>query len=223
MIGLAYSSENPILDSTLHPGRGVVTKAVIDDPVYGVVTDLLFRKRVVQDDVDVDKLAAKFSMSVAEAAAELGIHESAVRQAIAAKRLPSWLKEGRHYVDPRALKTLEVGTRRPTKKDATAGAPLEVRMGSKAGASFSVRAKGVIAIDEQTGHVNHGAISRWHQVVVRSTGKGGSKRAWVIVTRTRSRSASSSSAGGSPSPRSRTTRRRPRSCGSRQSRREEDP
>jgi excisionase family DNA binding protein len=114
LIGVAYSPENPILDATFHPGRGMVTRAVLDDPAYEVMVDLLFRKRMAEDGISAEKLASRYSMTVAEAAANLGIHESAVRQAISAKRLASWIKEGgRHYVDPRALKALEVGTRGP--------------------------------------------------------------------------------------------------------------
>jgi excisionase family DNA binding protein len=172
MIGVAYSAENPILDHTLFPGRGAVTRAVLDDPAYGVVTDLLFRKQLAQDGTDVERIAARFSMTVGEAAAELGIHESAVRQAIAAKRLASWMKEGRHYVEPRALKTLEVGTRAPVgPRKPAAGGALAVKMGSCPGASFSVRTP--IAIVD-------GQISTWKRVVVRSTGARGSKRAWVL-------------------------------------------
>ena len=197
MTGLAYSSENPILDHALFPGRGAVTRAVLDDPAYGVVTDLLFRKQLAEDGTDVERVAAKYSMTVGEAAVERGVTEGAIRQAIAAKRLASWVKEGgRHYVDPRAVKTLEVGTRAPVGPrkgtfsdapevmakhrrvaDAVAAAPpLEVRMGS-----LSVKAKHPIKVDEQIGNVNHGQISPWKRVVVRTTGEGGKKRAWVLV------------------------------------------
>lgn len=174
LIGLAYSHENPMLDSTLHPSRGIVTKAVLDDPAYGVLTDLLFRKRVAQEGLSVEKIAERYSMTVGEAAAQLEVTEGAIRQAIAAKRLASWIKEGgRHYVDPRSLKTLEVGTRRPTGPRAVAvGGPLEVKTGNRTGASFSVRAP----VD-----VKEGTIPTWKRVVVRSTGVRGSKRAWVLV------------------------------------------
>lgn len=203
MTGLAYSTENPILDHAMFPGRGAVTRAVLDDPAYGVVTDLLFRKQLAEDGTDIERVAAKYSMTVGEAAAELGVTEGAIRQAIAAKRLASWVKEGgRHYVDPRAAKTLEVGTRAPVGPrkgsfgdapevmakhrrvaDAIApsGAPLEVRMGSAAGASLSVRAKHPIKVDEQIGNVNHGHVSPWRRVVVKTTGEGGKTRAWVLV------------------------------------------
>ncbi len=187
MIGLAYSHENPLLDCSIHPTRGMVTKAVLDDPAYAVMSDLLFRKRIAQDNVSIEKVAARFSMTIPEAAAELGIHESAVRQAIAAKRLASWIKESRHYVDPRSLKTLEVGTRGPTKKaraaseEAAPESPLEICMGSETGASLNVKAPNPIEIVSQSGRTHQGSVSRWRRVVVRTTEAGGSKRAFVIV------------------------------------------
>ena len=44
VIGLAYSRENPILDQTIFPERGAVTKEVLASPAYTVVADLVFRK-----------------------------------------------------------------------------------------------------------------------------------------------------------------------------------
>jgi hypothetical protein len=105
LIGLAYSTDNPFLDHTLFPGRGAVTKEVLVDPAYHVLTDLLFRKRVVEQKIDVSKIEARYTMTPAEAAAELGVTESSIA---------SWLRDGRHYLDPRAVRSLEVGTRAPT-------------------------------------------------------------------------------------------------------------
>jgi hypothetical protein len=187
MTGLAYSSENPILDHGIFPGRGSVTRQVLDDPAYSVVTDLLFRKQLAEDGTSLEKIAVKYSMTVTEAAAELGMSAGAVRQAIAAKRIGSWLKGGQHYLNPKALTSLEIGTRNPVGPRpkpvaaAAAGGPLEVLMGSKEGATFNVRAKDRIDVDRQSGHTNHGLIARWERVVVRSVGETGSKRAWVIV------------------------------------------
>lgn len=45
MIEIVYGPENPILDKTLIPGRGAVTKATIGSPIYRMFTDLLERKR----------------------------------------------------------------------------------------------------------------------------------------------------------------------------------
>lgn len=121
MTGLAYSLENPILDHTMFPGRGAVTPAVLEDPAYHVMTDLLFRKHVVENDVDVAKIAAKYTMSPTAAAAELGITDSAVRQMIAARRIPAWRKDGKYFIDPRTLKTLDLRPRGPKAGSGTAG------------------------------------------------------------------------------------------------------
>jgi hypothetical protein len=182
MIGLAYSQENPILDHTLHPTRGMVTAEVLKNPVRKVVQDMLFRKDIVFNNLDVEKIAARFSMTVGEAAASIGVTEGAIRQAIGAERLAAWNKQGRHYVDPRFVKALEIGTRAPVgAKKPTAVVPLEVRMGSASGASLSVKSKHPILIDEQIGKASHGQITSWTRVLVRTTGEGGSKRAWVLV------------------------------------------
>lgn len=108
LTGLAYSNENPFLDHTMFPGRGAVTKEVLADPAYRVMTDLLFRKRIVELKIDVSKIEARYSMTPGEAAAELGVTEGAIRQAIAARRIASWYRDGRHYLDPRSLSSLEL-------------------------------------------------------------------------------------------------------------------
>lgn len=107
-IALAYSTENPILDHSMFPGRGAVTRDVLADPAYRVMTDLLFRKRIAERQIDVATTEARYTMTVAEAAEELGVHVSAIRQAIASQRLASWHREGRHYLDPRAVRAMRL-------------------------------------------------------------------------------------------------------------------
>lgn len=113
LTALAFSSYNPILNYDVLPGMGVVTRSVVESPSFHVMTDLLYRKRLAESGVSPERLAKRYTMTVTAAAAELGIHESAVRQAIAARRLVSWLRDGRHYLDPAAVRGLEVGTRGP--------------------------------------------------------------------------------------------------------------
>lgn len=180
MIGLAYSTENPFLDHAMFPGRGAVTKDVLANPAYAVMTDLLFRKHVAIEGIDVEKLAKRYSMSIAEAAAELGIHVSAVRQAIAAKRLASWMKDGRHYLDPRDVKAFQVGTRGPEARVSIHG-PLEVCVGHKKGVSFSLKApKPIVGVRRVEGNVMTGVVREWHRVVVRTTSETGSVRSFVL-------------------------------------------
>jgi len=181
MIGLVYSQENPILDHTIFPERGGVTRDVLADPVYAVMTDLIFRKHIAEDRIDVAKLAAKYSMTVAEAAEHLGINESAVRQGIASKRIPSFVKDGRHFIDPRSLTTLEVGTRGPRGRARELGGPLEIVMGHTKGASLKVKCNEPIEpMGRLDGNVLRGRLRRWKRVVVMTTGEGGTKRAFVL-------------------------------------------
>ena len=94
-----------------------------------------------------------------------------------------WLKDGQHYLDPRAVKTLETGTRAPTKKTtmASGGAALKVCVGNKAGESFSVRAPKPLANVEKVGaNAKVGVLEPgWRRLVVRST-SGENHRTWVL-------------------------------------------
>jgi hypothetical protein len=206
LVGVAYSSENPFLDHKMFPGRGGVTREILDSPVYAVMTDIIFRKRIAQDGVDVEKLLARYSMSVGEAAAELGIHESAVRQAIGAKRLASVLRDGKHYLDPRALTSFEVSNRGPRKRTAPAepvpeiehpdppidreavlgerpeseGAELDVVLGHEKGLGLKIRPS-LPKVERLAGNRMHGRLERgWKRAVVMTTGQGGTRRAFVL-------------------------------------------
>src|SRR3712207_1215967 len=66
MVLAVYSPANPIMDKTVMPGRGAVTAAVLANPVYEVMTDLLFRKGL--EPGDVEDLAARRTLTLAEAA-----------------------------------------------------------------------------------------------------------------------------------------------------------
>ena len=44
MVDLVYGADNPILDKTMFPGRGAVTKPIHGSPIYRVFTDLVERK-----------------------------------------------------------------------------------------------------------------------------------------------------------------------------------
>jgi hypothetical protein len=46
MVTVGYSKENPFLDRTIFATRGAVTKQVLEDPAYAVMTDLIFRKEL---------------------------------------------------------------------------------------------------------------------------------------------------------------------------------
>jgi hypothetical protein len=113
LIVWVYGPENPILDRTIFPERGAVTRAVLDDPVYAVLQDLLFRKSAAQRGQSLERIAAKYTLTVNEAAERKGVSPQAIRNAIATKRLPAWVRDGEYHLDPRTLDIVEFGSRLP--------------------------------------------------------------------------------------------------------------
>lgn len=125
MIGLAYSRANPILapmPGDLAGDRGLVTREVLADPRYQVVQDLLARKRFAVQGTDPARVAAEYTVSLADAAKALGLSKSAAQQAFAAGRLPSWVKDGRPFTTQRALDAFAI-TQRASAKDRPGPAP----------------------------------------------------------------------------------------------------
>jgi excisionase family DNA binding protein len=182
MIALAYGRENPILDHTIFPERGAVTREILADHAYQVVADLVARKRLAQDGVDPEQLAAEYTITVPEAAERLGVHENAVRQAIAARRLASWVKAGRHYMHPRSLASFELAARgpKPTEDRIRAGAPLEVRLGNKPGSSFRVKHDGIAGEEKRVGqHEIEFTLGAWRKIGV-MLGRGETQRLFVL-------------------------------------------
>jgi excisionase family DNA binding protein len=170
---LLYGPENPLLDQTAIPGRGVVTRAVFADPRYHLMLDLLAQKRVQEGTLDVDKAAARYTLTVAEAAERAGVHESAIRQAIAAHRLPSWKRGTRHYLSPEDVDAYKPARHGPAP-------PLEVRFGSKEGARLSIKHDGgELVVDSKEGNIQNGHLERWRRVGVLA---GSSERArfWLV-------------------------------------------
>lgn len=127
MLAKAYGPENPILDSNAIPGRGAVTAEVLSRPAYRAMTDLLFRKEMLERGVTTEALAECFTLTPAEAAGRLGVSISAVRQAIDAGRLGAWLKAGRVFIDPRSLATFKLSPRGPKPRHARASKHATVR------------------------------------------------------------------------------------------------
>lgn len=156
LVALVYSRENPILDHSIFPGRGTVTREVLDRPEYAVLQDLLFRKEVQQRAIDVRAIEARYTLTPGEVAERLGVHVSAVTKACQERRVSSWVKGRRYFLDPGALAPLEQGKRRgpapgggprlvaePGRFDVK-GRPttLSYRAGQEAGAVLRVRLPG---------------------------------------------------------------------------------
>ncbi len=147
LVDVIYGKENRLLDQTIFEHRGAVTKEIVAKPAYLVLTDLLGQKRAMLGTLDVVQSAERYTMTVAEAAEKLGVHESAVRQAIAAGRLSSWKREGRHYLAPTEVENYQVSNRGPTR------APIEIMAGRdkpRKGCSFLVKFPGSEPIASQS-------------------------------------------------------------------------
>jgi excisionase family DNA binding protein len=178
LIALGYSNENPFLDHAIFPGRGAVTPRVFEDHAYHVLVDLIARKRLAQDGVDISRLAEEYTITVPEAAKLLGIHESAVRQAIARHRLGSWMKDGRHYLHPRSIESYRISARGPVAEGG--GEPLDICMGHRAGETMKARYPGTLQDERRIeGNIVAGRVMRWKRAAV-LTGAGASARMFVL-------------------------------------------
>jgi excisionase family DNA binding protein len=175
MLSLIHSRENPLLDRTI-PELPRVTKDVMDNPIYEVLQDMLVRKDVSENDVDVEKIASRYSLSVPDAAKYLGVQPSSIRRAIQAKRLASWMKGGQYYVEPAALEALEdVGRRGPL---AAHMEPLAYRVGHERDTIMRIRLPSVPEPDAKLQPVE-GTIERWRRVGVLH-GRAGKLRFFVL-------------------------------------------
>jgi hypothetical protein len=178
---LIYGPENPLLDQ--QAGYTFVTPAAFGSPVFRVALDLLDRKRVAAGSLDPDRSAARYTLSVAAAAARLGIRDSAVRTAVIEGRLPSWMRDGQIWLSPEAVDGYEVSRRgRPPR--------LTVTCGSKDGASMRIRViGGELEEQRKAGGLVEGQIATWERVGVitgaKRTGRDGDPattyRYWLLV------------------------------------------
>ena len=167
LITLIYSADNPLLSPGLVPGQGVVTKETLAHPVYRVLQDLLLRKHVIEHGVDVEAMAARHTIGASEAAERLGVHVSAVRQAIEAQRLASWVKGGRHFIAPAALAAFELAKRGPKPR----GRALRFRAGNAPGQSFRVKAPSSEVL-EKKGKTVTAEVGEWQRIAVLSGSEG---------------------------------------------------
>lgn len=183
MIALTYGRDNPLLDQTVFPERGAVTKEVLEDPTYQVLTDLLTRKSFKVRGVDPAKVAERYTLTVADAATRLGVHETAIRQAIKARRVPSWVKDGRYFLEAKSLDKIRVGSRGPVPASIE---PLSYEIGNDAKKHAQLR----IRFDDReelaelknrvAGERKRGEQSRWRRCSVLSGAPDGKLRYFVL-------------------------------------------
>lgn len=172
LVALVYGQENPILDQTIFPERGAVTREVLDNPVYQVLTDQLARKRMAQTGTDPAKLAAKFTLTVNEAAERKGVSPDAIRKAIRDRRLPSWRKAGEYYLEPRSLDAIELGKRGPIPERIS---PLEYDAGYSPDLKAFLRLKSADGETPTDAVHNKGSVARWRRAAVLTGGFGGAR------------------------------------------------
>lgn len=139
LITLVYGPDNPVLEQGRFQGRGAVTKEVLADPVYHVLQDLLQHKRITLGHVSAEKLLASFSLTVSEAAKELGITQAAVRKAISNNQLSATQRPNGYLIDPRSVETYRS---RVTKRGLSKGPDLRARIGSAPGTSVRLKVDG---------------------------------------------------------------------------------
>lgn len=173
VVTLIYGRENPILDQTLFPERGAVTREVLDNPVYSVLTDLLARKQAAEKGLDTKQLGKRYTLTVAEAAAAAEVTPDAIRKAIGAKRLPSWKREGEYYIDPKTLAAVTFGSRKPVE-------PLRIFVGYLPDASLLIRHTGGQLPDGGSpGTTMETTLPKWRRVAVLTAGHN-RLRMWVL-------------------------------------------
>lgn len=174
LVAAIYGSDNPLLGPSIVPtlpGLGAITKETLAHPAYRVMQDLLYRKRVEQRGWDIEKTAAKFTLTVAEGAARAGVTVDALHKAIREGRIASWKKGGQYYLDPRSLSAHEFGRRGPVGASA-----LEYRVGYVADADAFLRVRfptGVLPSDrfDKSGLSVDGKITQWQRVAVLTGGQ----------------------------------------------------
>lgn len=184
LVELIYGRENPLLDQTIFPGRGAVTREAFANPLYHVMLDLLDAKRISVGTLDPVRAAGRYTMTVSEAAAELGVSPSAVRQAIERGQLASWKKGPRlHLLDPHSVATYRDHVQRRGPRPEPA---LRVRKGSRPGASLRVKAAELEVTGEEKlegGKAFDAIVPRFERVAIAYTGKrsNGSKFNHLLV------------------------------------------
>lgn len=149
LVELVYGKENPILDQTIFPGRGAVTREVFANPLYHVMSDLICQKQVLEGRFDRVKAEKRYTLTVNQAAERIGVTPDAVRKAIRSRKLPAWRREGSWMLDPYDVDTYRdhVVPRKPrsggalaSRDSGSAGPALRVKAGSEPGRSLRVKA-----------------------------------------------------------------------------------
>lgn len=161
LIDLIYSGDNPLLETGIIPGRGVVTKDVQHHPVYQIMLDLLQQKRITEGELDREAAESQHTMTVPEAAEELGVSTSAVRQALYSDRIAGRKVDGQWRIYSESVEAYEVSRRGPSPSR-----PLQVSMGSVEGLSCRVKMPELLEDSEKEDSIRTGVLQKWRRVGV---------------------------------------------------------
>ena len=151
LVELIYGTDNPLLDQSMFKDRGAVTREVFGNPVYHVLLDFLGRKRAQLGTLDMDAAREAATVTVTEAARQLGISTSAVRQAIHAGRLPAVKTGSQWLINPRDVELYKPSARGPAAEPA-----LRVRFGNVEGKSLRPKIPGLRVSRAEMGSVHDG-------------------------------------------------------------------
>ena len=104
MVNFVGSEEkNPLLDRSVIPGRAIVTREVMNNPIYRVLKDLVAVKAVRLGLLDLDKAAQPYTVSVQSAADQLGLTTVEVRAEIDADEIDAIMRNGQWYLRPDSI------------------------------------------------------------------------------------------------------------------------
>lgn len=176
-VEVMYSDANPVLVAGVIPGKGYVTREVFDDPVYRVMDDLFHVKRANLGMFDPEAGHAAYTVSVTDAAAQLGVSTSAVRQAITARRLAAVKKNGQWWTSPLAIAGYRVSSRGPApapkvEAGAAVGGPLHVVCGAAEGVGLKFWHDGEAERVDRDGTVIEETVTGWSRAGVFTYVKG---------------------------------------------------
>ncbi len=167
-VALLYSSENPLLTPDVVTGRGIVTASSFGNPVYHVMLDLLGRHRVALGRLDLAAAESQHTLSVAAAAAKLGITESQVQTAIQLFELPAWKRGGAYFLTPGAVAAYAYAQslRAAEPVAAKPSTPVRVRVGVRNGTSLQIAGHSTPLTQDGSGAWNGEIPAGWRSLGV---------------------------------------------------------
>lgn len=169
LLALVYHVDNPLLDRTLMPGRGSVTRAAVDNPLYQAMADLISRKQVQLGELDLATAGAPYTATLQDAAEALGLSTTAARQAIDSYRLAGWKKGGIWFIHPASIESYKLGNYGAAIKP-KGGERLEIRMGVDGGGETLKLKYPAAEVEKEAGHVHSGNVAAgWRRVGVLTT------------------------------------------------------